>query len=1176
MVALAALSGSLFLLSPAAAKESHPFVGSIGAGELENPTGLAVDQATGSVYAADAGGIHKYDAAGAPASFSALGTNQIEVGAGQIAVDNSTTPTAGRILAAVGNNVRQFAPSGSAVPFASQSEYAVGNRLIGAPGETFYEVVAVAVDSNGYIYVAANSKLAIYDPQGKFVVSAPLFLPGRAMAVDSEGRIYGSEFASGQYDGPVVALIPDSYPVTPATTYTQSPVDSANSFGLAIDPADDDLYVNGNGVVEQRGSFPAGNALLSTFGSLDLKAGSSGLAIDRSGGSADGDVYVLSGNRVVNFGPLVLLPEATTLDASGVTSSGASLHGLVDPEGLAVTDCQFEYGLGESFDRTAPCGQDPAAIGTGTDPVAVSADVGNLAIGNYTFRLVVSNSNGAASSSAKPFSIETAPEVLGEFSDPSATEARLTGSLQSGNAPTAYHFEYGRTSAYGNSTRTRTLPPGTSPVTVDANVTGLTEGSAYHFRLVASNPHGSATGEDRGFTTSAGSGDACPNAVVRASQGSTGLPDCRAYEMVSPVEKNGNDVAAHFGRVISSSDGSGVDYSSSGAFAGVEGTGTDAEYVARRVGAGVWTTEGITPPQEPHGSVFALTPVMEAHSRDLSKNLMVSPNPPLTPNATPDMSNLYIRSSEGGPRWTLLNPPTGEVGRLIYDDSTPDLASVLFESSIPLLPGAPSGTDSLYLWREGKLTMPSVLPDGTQLAPHGSTATSFFLTGHPMNALTEDGKRMIFVAPTDSSSPTQVYLRDGDSITDISAPQRPILGPDPEGTKEAAFYGASPDGSRFFFISEEKLTEDSTAGIIRPDLYMYDVASGDLADLTVFAAEDQPTVYGANAGLLGTNRDGSFAYYFGSSAPDGTQDTGRFPPGIYNLYVWHDGETRQVGAFASEPTEIADTRRAGTNAAQVSADGKHLVFLSDMKLTEGDNAGQLAAYLYDFESDQLTCLSCPGDGSPQKGNADFQGRRAEYSAGAHPSLWISPNGSRVLFQTASKLVPTDTNGAQDVYLWEDGRPHLISSGTDPDPSFAGDMTADGSDVFFLTRQQLLRKDTDHQLDLYDARIDGGVIEASGAGSSCSEEGCLTSPEPMTAKGGIATAAAPTRAPTADCAKVAAQARAAERSAARLGRKAKKLTAAGRSATSTRGRQRAKQKQAKRLKQQTARCRGRRS
>src|SRR5262249_27571980 len=72
------------------------------------------------------------------------------------------------------------------------------------------------------------------------------------------------------------------------------------------------------------------------------------------------------------------------------------------------------------------------------------------------------------------------------------------------------------------------------------------------------------------------------------------------------------------------------------------------------------------------------------------------------------------------------------------------------------------------------------------------------------------------------------------------------------------------------------------------------------------------------------------------------------------------------------------------------------------------------------------------------------------------------------------MVAQDTNGQQDLYEWEGGRIRLISTGTSSaGSSFAG-ASANGDDVYFLTRQSLVGQDTDDNVDLYDARVDGGL------------------------------------------------------------------------------------------------------
>jgi hypothetical protein len=90
-------------------------------------------------------------------------------------------------------------------------------------------------------------------------------------------------------------------------------------------------------------------------------------------------------------------PVVTVGAASNVTKTGATLNGSVNPRGAAVTSCQFEYGTSESYGQSVPC--TPAQIGSGTSPVAVSADISGLQLGTlYYFRLEAPNANGAGSS----------------------------------------------------------------------------------------------------------------------------------------------------------------------------------------------------------------------------------------------------------------------------------------------------------------------------------------------------------------------------------------------------------------------------------------------------------------------------------------------------------------------------------------------------------------------------------------------------------------------------------------------------------------------------------------------------------------------------------------------------------------------------------------------------------
>jgi hypothetical protein len=103
-----------------------------------------------------------------------------------------------------------------------------------------------------------------------------------------------------------------------------------------------------------------------------------------------------------------------------------------------------------------------------------------------------------------------------------STTATLNGTVDPNKKDTAYHFEYGKTTAYGSSTPAQGPVTGNSGKSVSAGLTQLAPSTTYHFRLVASNASGTAQGADLSFTTLA-PGQAPPggNAVtVGASPGS--------------------------------------------------------------------------------------------------------------------------------------------------------------------------------------------------------------------------------------------------------------------------------------------------------------------------------------------------------------------------------------------------------------------------------------------------------------------------------------------------------------------------------------------------------------------------------------------------------------------------------------------------------------------------------
>jgi hypothetical protein len=81
-----------------------------------------------------------------------------------------------------------------------------------------------------------------------------------------------------------------------------------------------------------------------------------------------------------------------------------------------------------------------------------------------------------------------------------ATTATLNGTVSPNKESTTYRFEYGTTTAYGSLTPAGTSS-GNASKAVSADITGLAPSTTYHFRLVATNPSGTATGADAQFTT---------------------------------------------------------------------------------------------------------------------------------------------------------------------------------------------------------------------------------------------------------------------------------------------------------------------------------------------------------------------------------------------------------------------------------------------------------------------------------------------------------------------------------------------------------------------------------------------------------------------------------------------------------------------------------------------------
>ncbi len=461
---LGILCGLALLLVPAGAsgagfKFKETF-GSAAQPSFLKPVALARDPDSGDLLVVDveAKTISRFNADGTPDDFAALGTNVIDGEGGadetpeagldfgggnprevQLAIDNSGGPTDGDIYVTQPRENLLEAREDLIDVFATDGSYL---RQITASSEgSFGFTAGLAVDPAGAVYVSEfnGTEGRIHKFLGG-VNTANFPRPGFGLLAAGAGPTDGFLFADS-YGAEPVKL--DS--ASGAQQYVVSPEESVS---LAVNPANGHLFnATPSQIKEYDASGPTEAKLLASFtpgGSIR------GIAVD----PLSGNLYVSRANdaTIAVFEP-VALPEALNAPADPVGATSATLHGTVNPGGLPLTECFFEWGETQSYGEIAPCvDPDAAAVGEGNAPVPVHADIADLQAGTtYHFHLVATNANGRSDEEGKEDeTLRTlGPAVSGEsVSQVTATTAKISATIDPNGEATGFFVEYLDEAAY--------------------------------------------------------------------------------------------------------------------------------------------------------------------------------------------------------------------------------------------------------------------------------------------------------------------------------------------------------------------------------------------------------------------------------------------------------------------------------------------------------------------------------------------------------------------------------------------------------------------------------------------------------------------------------------------------------------------------------------------------------
>lgn len=1022
----------------------------------------------------------------------------------------------------------------------------------------------LAVDSDGNIWVAdfANHRLQKFNPNGEFL----LMVGG---GVD-KGPLHPGNVCTGAYISEGDSCGAGTAGTGPGEFNPES------SGGLLVSGPSGALYVADRGRIEELavdGTFKSEIVLGASLNTENIAA------LARA---SDGDFYLTlpkHNNENPGESPIYKINsageavESITFPIEPSGHPGVPTYLAVDSHGDLYVTLEYEGFSRREVVEYGPAGEElipPGegfAKGLGAAPNGGEASAGiatNLVGQNGETDIFVAGTAAQGKSSLAAYGPapekwpppQKAPAILSQFSESVGTaDATVRAAINPHFwADTSFYVEYGTgTCSLGGCPQTQPVAPGSllgagrvdrSATTKPIVLSNLMPGTTYHYRFVAQSSGGGPTvgvgalEEDETFITpplpSGGNAD-CPNQSLRLGA-SAKLADCRAYEMVTPVEKNNTDIVSliNLNGLPATLDQSAVSgeklaYTTSQGFGDSVGTPYVSQYIASR-GTSGWSSHSITPtqgvsPREPGNRVDI---EFRAFTPDLCTGMLLhTTDPPLAPGAEEHIYNLYRRQNcgEEGYESLLAGEPT------TFGIST-DGRCVVY-GGVGL-----SGTGTIFDSCEGRRQQVNLLPSGKVMAGTVGTYVGGIpprISGTRSRAVSENGSRIYWTGADGS-----LYLRinagekpskveGGECVEHERACTLPVsktVSNDP-----AHFLTASSDGTKAVFALE-------APGAGNSSLYEYDAETG---TSTLIAPQALPAD-GLTMPALGTSADPDHVFLVSSAVLTGANVEGKEPiagkPNIYFYDAQREGADRYrfVGTLTGSDVYSQNehngpvspvSSRGYLSAVRVSPDGLHLAFMSSASLTGYNNTDarsgkrDLEIYSYDATADggvgRLLCVSCnPTRQVPEGRNIEVEIGVPSGSWGAallpfpatelYGSRVVSDDGSRIFFDSFEALLPRDTNGKADVYEWEaagagdcretdsdysaenGGCLNLISTGESASDSAFVDASPDGRDVFFTTASSLAPQDVG-LIDIYDAREDGGYPPPASPRAACEGEAC---------------------------------------------------------------------------------------